>query len=72
MVSNLDRILGEIQREADLIAPHHGLQPETLVDLVMQIVDMEDSNRTKSVPRITQTIRGEIEEIALAETPKRD
>ena len=72
MVSNFDRILGEIRREADLIAPHHGLQPDSVVELVMRIVDLEDRNRIRSVTGIKSKIRGMIEEVALAETPKRD
>ena len=72
MVSNFDRILVEIRREADLIAPNHGLQPESVVELVMGIVDLEDQNRIRPVTRITQKVRGMIEEVTPAETRQRD
>lgn len=69
MVSNFDRILAEIRREADLIAPNHELQPETVVNLVMSIVDIEDQNRIKPVARINQQVKGMIEEVTLPESP---
>ena len=72
MVSNFDRILVEIRREADLIAPNHGLRPEAVVELVMGIVDIEDLNRIRPVTRITQKVRGMIEEVTPAETSQRD
>ena len=66
MVSNFERIFDEIGREAKLIAPKHGLEPDTLVELIMNIVDTEDQNRIKLVARIHQKVKGMIQDVALA------
>ena len=65
MVSNFERFLREIQREANLAAPAHGLKPEGVVKLIMSIVDIEDQNRTKANPRINQKVKGMIQDAAL-------
>ena len=65
MVSNFERIFDEIKREANLIAPKHGLDPDALVELVMNIVDSEDQHRIKSVARINQKVKGMIQDVAL-------
>ena len=72
MVSNFDRILGEIKREANLIAPDHGLQPASVVDVIMDIVDIEDRNRIKAEPRIHQRIKGMIQDAAVAKGSTED
>lgn len=64
MVSNFERILVEIRKEANRIAPDHGLQPESVVDLIMNIVDLEDQHRVKAQHGIKQKIRGMIENTA--------
>ena len=66
MVSNFERIFDEIKREANLIAPKHGLDPDALVELVMNIVDSEDQHRIKSVARIHQKVKGMIQDVALS------
>lgn len=66
MVSNFDRILGEIKREANLIAPDHGLQPASVVEVIMNIVDIEDRNRVRAEPRIHQKVKGMIQNVAVA------
>ena len=66
MVSNFERILGEIRREANLVAPTHGLEPEAVVELIMNIVDLEDRHRIRSEPRINQRVRGMIQDVAVA------
>ena len=66
MVSNFDRILGEIKREANLIAPDHGLQPASVVEVIMNIVDIEDQNRVRAEPRIHQKVKGMIQNVAVA------
>ena len=66
MVSNFERILGEIRREANLVAPTHGLEPEAVVELIMNIVDLEDRHRIRSEPRINQKVRGMIQDVAVA------
>lgn len=60
MVSNFDRILREIKREANLVAPDHGLAPETIVSLIMRVVDIEDRHRVKAEHRVHQRIKGMI------------
>lgn len=64
MVSNFKRILDEIRREGNLVAPEHGLQPEAVVKLIMKIVDIEDRHRIRSEPRINQRIKGMIQDVA--------
>ena len=66
MVSNFERILGEIRREANLVAPTHGLEPEAVVELIMNIVDLEDRHRIRAEPRINQKVRGMIQDVAVA------
>lgn len=65
MVSNFERILGEIRREANLAAPSHGLKPEAVVELIMNIADLEDRNRIKMEPRINQKVKGMIQEVTV-------
>ena len=66
MVSNFKRILGEIRREANLVAPTHGLESEAVVELIMNIVDLEDRHRIRAEPRINQKVRGMIQDLAVA------
>ena len=67
MVSNFERILDEIRQEANMVAPTYGLKPESVVKLIMDIVDLEDRNRVKAEPRINQRVRMKIEDAARAE-----
>ena len=59
MVSNYDRILAEITREAQRLAPEDNVDPEILVTLAMEIVDLEDQHRIKNI-RIRQMIEERI------------
>ena len=70
MVSNFERILGEIRREANLIAPVHGLEPEAVVELIMKIVDIEDRHRIKSESRIHQRVKGMIQDVTVVKGAK--
>lgn len=72
MVSNFDRIFGEIKREANLIAPDHGLQPASVVEVIMNIVDIEDRNRVRAEPRINQKVKGMIQNVAVAKGSRED
>lgn len=65
MVSNFERILGEIRREANLVAPSHSLEPEAVVELIMNIVDLEDRHRIRAESRINQKVRGMIQDLAV-------
>ena len=42
MVSNFERILAEIRKEASRVAPTYRLDPESVTKLIMEIVDLED------------------------------
>ncbi len=66
MVSNFERILDEIRKEANMVAPTYGLKPESVVKLIMDIVDLEDRNRVKAEARINQRVRMKIEDAARA------
>ena len=72
MVSNFERILDQIKREANLVAPTHGLNPSTVVELIMRIVDLEDQHRIKSKPKIHQSVKGMIQTVALREAEQED
>ncbi len=61
MVSNFDRILQEIRQEAHRASRTYGLDPEDVVKLIMEIVDMEDKNRIRAVAGINQKIKRMIE-----------
>ena len=72
MVSNFERILHEIRKEAHQIARTYGLESEAVVKLIMDIVDLEDRNRVKAEARINQRVRGMIEDAARAGTAWED
>ncbi len=61
MVSNFERILDEIRKEAHRIARTYGLEPDAVVTLIMAIVDLEDRNRVKAVAGINRQVKGMIE-----------
>ena len=56
MVSNYDRIYAEIKKEAQGLVPQRNIDPASLVDLAMEIVDLEDQHLIKTVPRINQRV----------------
>ena len=68
MVSNFERIYAEIRKEAGHIAPDYRLDPESVVKLVMAIVDLEDQHRVRAQPRINQRVRRMIENAAPVHT----
>ncbi len=72
MVSNYYRILDEIKKEAHQIAGTYGLEPQTAVDLIMDIVDLEDRNRVKAVAGINQQVKGLIENAAQSAGSRED
>ena len=72
MVSNFERILSGIRREANLVAPAHGLKPEAVVELIMKIVDIEDRHRIKSESRIHQRIKGMIQDVTVVKATQED
>ena len=72
MVSNYDRILTEIKKEAQRSALEHDIDPHELVDLAMEIVDIEDQHRIKSVARINLRIEERIRTIAIHQTKCED
>ena len=59
MVSNYERIFAEINSEAERLATEHDMDPDALVALAMEIVDLEDQHRTKSI-RIKQLVEEKI------------
>ena len=65
MVSNYDRILTEIKKEAQRSAPEYNIDPDALVDLAMKIVDLEDRHRIKNIARINQRIEDLIHTTAM-------
>ncbi len=65
MVSNFERILAEIQKEAGNIAPTYQLDAESVVNLIMEIVDLEDQHRVKAQHGINKKTRQMIENAAV-------
>ena len=72
MVSNFERLLDEIRKESHRVARTYGLEPEAIVKLIMDIVDLEDRNRVRAEARINQRIRGMIESAARAGGSRED
>ena len=72
MVSNFDRIYGEIRKEARRVAGTYGLEPEAVVKLIMEIVDLEDRHRVRAEARINQQIKGMIQDTARADSARED
>ena len=72
MVSNYDRILTEIKKEAQRSAPEHNIDADTLVELVMEIVDLEDQHRIKNIARINQRIEELILTTAMSQMPREE
>ena len=63
MVSNFERILAEIRQGAEQMQQMKGdcmPEPRTVVKLVMEIVDLEDRNRVRSITGINQKVKGMI------------
>ncbi len=65
MVSNYDRIFQEITSESQRLAPGEGVDPDALVHLVMEVVDLEDQHRTRST-NIKQLVEDRIYNAAMA------
>lgn len=59
-MNNYDRIYAEISKESEALGSASDLDPGLLLNLIMEIVDMEDRNRTRKVPKIHQQIQGKI------------
>ena len=72
MVSNFERILDEIRKDAHQIARTYRLEPEAVVKLIMDIVDLEDMNRVKAVAGINRRIKEKIENAARVGDTKED
>ena len=67
MVNNYDRIFTEIEKEAARVAEESGLQPEAIVSLAMEIVNLEDDNRIKPT-NIKQLVEAKILSASLTTT----
>jgi len=64
MVSNAERIYAEIKKESENVAAEHNLSPDTLTELVMDLVDLEDRNLSKKIP-INQEFENRLRNSAL-------
>lgn len=67
MVSNYDRIFAEIKSEAKRLGTEHDIDPDALVTLAMEIVNLEDQHRTKHI-RINQLVEETILATAVSQT----
>ena len=72
MVSNIERIFREIKKESYRVAPHHGIEPESVVNVIMEIVDLEDQHRIKTVARMHQKVKGMIQDVPVAKGTRED
>lgn len=59
-MNNYDRIYLEISKESEAHGSASDLDAGLLLNLIMEIVEMEDLNRTKKVPKIHQKIQEKI------------
>ena len=66
MVNNYERIFEEIKSEAERLATENDIDSNALISLAMEIVDLEDQNRTKSI-RIKQLIEEKILSAAVSQ-----
>lgn len=64
MVNNYDRIFGEITKVANRVAAENDLDPEPLIELVMEIVNIEDQNRIKRIGAVDKKVEGMITDTA--------
>ena len=71
MVSNYDRILSEITKEAQQLAPEYNIDAEAVVTLAMEIVDLEDQHRIKSI-NIRQRVEDKIFTTAVSQMTSGD
>jgi hypothetical protein len=69
MVSNYDRIFSEIVKKARQVAPERGVDPDALVNLVMEVVNLEDQHRTRSL-RINQLVGEKILTASRTQSPE--
>ena len=60
-MNNFDRILKEIEKEANEIAPSLGLAPNSLVKSIMEIVDLVDQDRVRPLHGINKKIERKIQ-----------
>lgn len=65
MVSNFDRIFAEIRRECAKHVTSYRQDPDVMVSLVMDLVDIEDRHRRAAVARVNQIVEGKIQDVAL-------
>ena len=66
MVNNYERIFEEIKSEAERLATENDIDSNALISLAMDIVDLEDQNRTRSI-RIKQLIEEKILSAAVSQ-----
>lgn len=59
-MNNYDRIYAEISKATEELGPTNDVAPDLLLDLILGIVDVEDQNQVKQVPKINQQIQGRI------------
>ena len=75
MVSNIDRIFREIDRESERVAAEYDLQSDELTELVMAVVDVEDEHNFRNT-NVKQRIRTLIQNFAgrmdYGESPEAD
>ena len=64
MVNNFERVLEETRVEAEKIAKNCGLEPDEAVKLIMEIVNLEDQNRIRTVAGINKKVKAMIENVA--------
>ena len=69
-VSNFDRIFAEIKKQAKSVASEYGSDPNSLVRLAIEIVDLEDRNQTRAVARVAKRVEDMIYDAAVSDTQR--
>ena len=59
-MNNYERIYEEISQATEELGPANGLDPELLLNLIMDIVQIEDQNRIRKVFNIKKQIQAKI------------
>ena len=65
MINNYDRIYQELQTEAQRLGDGLGIDPEILVRLILEVVDLEDQHRVSPIS-INKKVRALIQTAAAA------
>lgn len=59
-MNNYDRIYKEVSKESKALGLSSDLEPDMLIDLIMEILSLEDQHQDKRIFNITQQVQDKI------------